>query len=122
MANMSVNNTAFNEKKIGGTLLHIFLLHRSVMHRSVMYYRTPHVFVDCGLVLDSTSNQERSSLERVARIHADWDVTLCALPACLQPCPPFARCNNSTWVANTLERYEPLEPEDCRLYRPFVRP
>ncbi|CAN0194624.1 unnamed protein product [Pylaiella littoralis] len=32
------------------------------------------------------------------------------------------RCNDYTWVNNTLERYKPLTPEDCRLYRPFVRP
>ena len=41
--------------------------------------------------------------------------------------PPFfvrfrARCSNATWVTDTLERYGPLTPDDCRLYEPMEKP
>eukprot|EP00903_Cladosiphon_okamuranus_P018398 g16922.t1 len=32
------------------------------------------------------------------------------------------RCNDATWVADTLEKYKPFTPEDCRLYRPMEKP
>ncbi|CAM9825383.1 unnamed protein product [Ascophyllum nodosum] len=32
------------------------------------------------------------------------------------------RCNNASWIEDTLERFEPLTPKDCRLFEPLARP
>ncbi|CAM9825520.1 unnamed protein product [Ascophyllum nodosum] len=32
------------------------------------------------------------------------------------------RCNNASWVASTLERFEPFTPVQCRLFEPLARP
>eukprot|EP00903_Cladosiphon_okamuranus_P008206 g7901.t1 len=32
------------------------------------------------------------------------------------------RCNDATWVSDTMDEYKPFMPEDCRLYRPMEKP
>lgn len=32
------------------------------------------------------------------------------------------RCTDTNWITSTLERFKPLVPEDCRLYRPMAHP
>ncbi|CAM9422857.1 unnamed protein product [Ectocarpus fasciculatus] len=32
------------------------------------------------------------------------------------------RCNDETWAKETLERFAPITPQECRLYQPFEKP